>query len=298
MHNPFREKAVDDGFDMNHIAQSLAGDQTALEALILRHQSWIFNIAFTMTDDILLAEDVTQEVLIKMMTKLSGYDPQKAAFRTWLYRIVVNHIMNMKENKKEIFFNRMFAHSDDAVFLHSQPDRQKHVRPASERLREETKSHCVLCVLLCLTRRERIVFTLAGVFDVTDKTGAEICGISRTNFRQLYLRSRRKVYQYLIKNCSLLNARNPCTCADQTVYLVKAGIINPGKLVVDQDSLGTIRSLAGSTAGRVEDSYREFLSLFRDQPFLKGPDMVSWLRDLIKSDPYRNLQDELQIHTS
>lgn len=298
MHNPFREKAVDDGCDEDHIARSLAGDQTALEALILSHQSWIFNIAFTMTGDMLLAEDVTQEVLIKMMTKLSGYDPQKAAFRTWLYRIVVNHIMNMKENKKEIFFSRMLAHNDDAVFLNNQPDHQKPVRPANEKMREETKSHCVLCVLLCLNRRERIVFTLAGVFDVTDKTGAEICGISRTNFRQLYLRSRRKIYQYFIRNCSLLNARNPCTCGEQTAYLIKAGIINPGKLIVEQDSLGTIRSLAGSAAGHVEDSYREFLSLFRDQPFLKGPDMVSWLRDLIKSDHYRHLQDELQTRTS
>ncbi len=289
MHNPFGEKNSEDRCDADCIEQSLKGDPGALEALILRHQSWIFNIALTMTGDIHLAEDVTQEVLIKVITKLSTYDPQKAAFRTWLYRIVANHVVNMKENKKEIFFARMMENSGDTILLNNQPDHQKHARADSERLREETKSQCILCVLLCLSRRERIVFTLAGIFDVTDKTGAEICEMSRANFRQSYLRSRRKVYQYFAKNCSLLNDRNPCTCASQTTHLIRAGIINQGRLIAEQNSLGTIHSLLGGSIRQVEDSYEEFISLFRGQPFLKGPDMVSWLKELIKSEHYRHL---------
>jgi|GEM_PF-5067925 len=47
------------------------------------------------------AEDVTQEILIKMITKLPAYDSGKAAFRTWLYRIVVNRVINMKKKKYE-----------------------------------------------------------------------------------------------------------------------------------------------------------------------------------------------------
>jgi 3-methyladenine DNA glycosylase AlkD len=42
------------------------------------------------------AEDVTQDVLVKVLTKLSRYDPGKGAFRTWLYRIVTNHVLNMR----------------------------------------------------------------------------------------------------------------------------------------------------------------------------------------------------------
>ncbi|MEE9912716.1 MAG: RNA polymerase sigma factor [Deltaproteobacteria bacterium] len=289
MHNPFGEKNTEEHCDADCIEQSLKGNPGALQTLILRHQSWIFNIALTITGDIQLAEDVTQEVLIKVLTKLSTYDPQKAAFRTWLYRIVVNHVLNMKENKKEIFFARMMQNSDDTVFLNNQPDHQKHVRADSERLREETKSQCILCVLLCLNRRERIVFTLAGIFDVTDKTGAEICEMSRANFRQSYRRSRRKVYQYFAKNCSLLNDRNPCTCASQTTRLIRAGMIHQDRLITEQNSLGTIHDLLGGSIGLVEDSYDEFMSLFREQPFLKGPDMVCWLKELIKSEPYRHL---------
>jgi len=291
MHNPFCEKIIDDGCDTDDIAQSLKGNPSALEALILRHQSWMFNIALAMTGDIQLAEDVTQEALIKVLTKLSTYDPQKAAFRTWLYRIVVNHIMNMKENKKEIFFARMMENSADFEFIQNQPDRRKNVLPENERLTEETKTHCILCVLLCLTRKERIVFILAGIFDVTDKVGAEICDMSRANFRQSLSRSRRKIYRYFANNCSLLNDQNPCTCKDQTAFLIKADMINPRQLLIERNSLGPIHSILGGTVRRVEDSYQEFMSLFRDQPFLRGPDMVSWLKDLMQTDPYRRLMD-------
>ena len=291
MHNPFDEKITVAGSDADAISRSLNGDSAALEALILRHQSWIFNIALTMTGDIHLAEDVTQEVLIKIITKLSTYDPQKAAFRTWLYRIVVNHIVNMKENKKEKFFAKMMENNDNEMFINNQPDRRKAIRVENERLKEETRTSCILCVLLCLTRKERIIFTLAAIFDVTDKVGAEICEISRVNFRQSLYRCRKKVYRFFMDNCSLLNENNPCTCADQTNFLLKTGIIVPEQLIVEKNSWGTIQSILGGTVRHVEDSYHEFLSLFRRQPFLKGPDMVSWLRDLMKSDHYRSLMD-------
>jgi hypothetical protein len=197
----------------------------------------------------------------------------------------------MKENRKESFFSKMMESNDDEMFINNQPDRRKTVRVENERLKEETKASCVLCVLLCLTRKERMVFTLAAVFDVTDKIGAEICEMSRVNFRQSLSRSRKKVYQYFMKNCSLLNENNPCACADQTNYLLKAGIINPERLIVGQNSLGSIQSALGNTIREVEGSYHEFISLFRDRPFLQGPDMVSWLRDLMKSSHYRSLMN-------
>jgi RNA polymerase sigma factor (sigma-70 family) len=42
------------------------------------------------------AEDVTQEVLIKVITKLSQFKG-KSNFRTWLYRITFNHFLKMKK---------------------------------------------------------------------------------------------------------------------------------------------------------------------------------------------------------
>ena len=69
--------------------------------LLGRHQPWIFNLAFRMVLVRQDAEDVTQEILIKVLTSLSTYDPSRAAFRTWLYRIVVNHVINMRKRGKD-----------------------------------------------------------------------------------------------------------------------------------------------------------------------------------------------------
>lgn len=282
MHNPFIEKIEENESDIGYIGRALDGDATALEALVLRHQSWIFNIALNMTGDAQHAEDVTQEILIKTIAKLSTYDPQKAAFRTWLYRIVVNHVINMKESKQEKFFA---AHAEDFDFnkyFDNQPGAKNPSLIGRREISEETKNYCVLCILLCLTRMERIVLVLGAIFDVTDRVGAEICEISRDNFRQILSRSRRKVSSYFNENCSLVNDHNPCKCSELAPHLLKLGIIGKGSLSARQNSLGTIRSVLGQAITTIEKEYREFLDLYQEQPFLQGPDMVLWLRDLIR----------------
>jgi RNA polymerase sigma factor (sigma-70 family) len=47
-----------------------------------------------------VAEDATQEILIKAVTKLSTFE-EKSTFRTWLYRIAVNHLLNVRKSEME-----------------------------------------------------------------------------------------------------------------------------------------------------------------------------------------------------
>jgi RNA polymerase sigma factor (sigma-70 family) len=69
------------------IEQATHGSREALEKLILRHQAWIYNIAVRMVFHTQDAEEVTQEVLVKAITRLSTFKGE-SQFRTWLYRIV------------------------------------------------------------------------------------------------------------------------------------------------------------------------------------------------------------------
>jgi RNA polymerase sigma factor (sigma-70 family) len=291
MHNPFQEKIEEHESDVDYINLALEGDAAALEALILRHQSWIFNIALNMTGNIHRAEDATQEILIKTIAKLSTYDQKKAAFRTWLYRIVANHVINMKESKREKFFADHAESLDFATFSLNLPDTKKLAPMRDKEIIDETKNYCTLCILLCLTRMERMVLILGAIFDVTDRIGAEICDISRANFRKILSRSRKKVADYFQNNCSLFDERNPCKCSDQVSYLINLGMIKPGDMNVKHDSLGTIRTVLGKTIADIENSYSEFLTLYQEQPFFKGPDMVSWLKDLLQRN---NINDFFQ----
>ena len=95
MFNPFTEVAEDDVDDADLVEQAKNGDRAALEKLVLRHQAWIYNIAVRMVFQPHDAEEVTQEVLVKVITKLSTFKGE-SKFRTWLYRIAANHVLNMK----------------------------------------------------------------------------------------------------------------------------------------------------------------------------------------------------------
>jgi RNA polymerase sigma factor (sigma-70 family) len=295
MHNPFQEKIEEHESDVDYIKRALEGDAAALEALILRHQSWIFNIALNMTGNIHRAEDITQEILIKTIAKLSTYDQKKAAFRTWLYRIVVNHVINMKESKKEQFFAAYAENLDFATFSLNLPDTKKHAPMRDKEIIDETKNYCTLCILLCLTRMERMVLILGAIFDVTDRIEAEICDISRANFRKILSRSRKKVADYFQNNCSLFDERNPCKCSEQVSYLIKLGMIKPGDMNIKHSSLGTIRTVMGKTITDIENSYSEFLTLYQEQLFFKGPDMVSWLKDLLRRNNINEIFSETPI---
>jgi len=99
--NPFHSPNYKDAADNELISHILNGHKSALESLVKRHQAYIFNVALKLINNKSDAEDVTQEVLIKVISKLSSFDPQKAKFRTWLYRITFNHILNLKKQKYE-----------------------------------------------------------------------------------------------------------------------------------------------------------------------------------------------------
>ena len=83
MFNPFIDNLKSDETDNKLVQSALQGSQVALETLIKRHQGWIYNIAFRMVWHPQDAEDVTQEILIKIITKLATFKGA-SSFRTWV----------------------------------------------------------------------------------------------------------------------------------------------------------------------------------------------------------------------
>src|SRR4029077_7303311 len=104
--------------DAELVAQAQNGDRVALENLVLRHQAWIYNIAIRMVFQPHDAEEVTQEVLVKVITKLSTFKGE-SQFRTWLYRIAANHVLNMKRRSAE---TKVTTFADYGVAIDRTPD--------------------------------------------------------------------------------------------------------------------------------------------------------------------------------
>src|SRR4030095_643367 len=204
--SPFEEEAFVD--DNELVAQIRGGSREALEMLLRRHQAWIYNLVQRMVYLPQDAEDITQEILIKVMTKLSTF-AGRSSFRTWLYRIVVNHILNMKRSRAE---EREWTFQRYAESLDSFPDADLPDSSASsadaQLLVDEARIGCTSGMLLCLNREQRLIYILGEIFNVTDRVGAEILEISRENFRQKLTRARRDLHNFLHDKCGLVNEAN------------------------------------------------------------------------------------------
>lgn len=70
-----------------------SGDKHAFETLVYRHQRPVLNFIFRFMGDSAEAEDLTQEVFLRVWKSAGTYQPD-AKFTTWLYRIAINICIN------------------------------------------------------------------------------------------------------------------------------------------------------------------------------------------------------------
>ena len=170
MVNPFTEVVAGDVDDGVLVEQATSGDRSALEQLIMRHQAWIYNIAVRMVFQPHDAEEVTQEVLIKVITKLGTFKGE-SSFRTWLYRIVANHVLNMRRRGGETQSSTFAAYGTaiDATPDLDLPDPNS--MPVDVQLLvEEAKNACTMGMLLCLDRRQRLKRSARSTMWSSDST--------------------------------------------------------------------------------------------------------------------------------
>ena len=285
MYNPFTETITNDVADEYLVDQARNGNWDALEQLIQRHQAWIFNIAVRMVRKREEAEDITQEVLLKMLTKLSTFQG-KSSFRTWLYRIVVNHILNLKQKHVEVTFSELGTLMDE-LLDQTLPDPADVSLPMPV-LIEEAKIGCTKAMLLCLDQRQRLVYILGELFGVKSELGAELMDLSPSNFRQLLTRARHDLYNYMNNKCGLINTSNPCRCARKTRSFVEQGYIDPSRRQFTQRRLGQISALAPDRTNEIDSLIeQQHATVFREQPFLAPPDQAIALRRLINTPNFR-----------
>jgi RNA polymerase sigma factor (sigma-70 family) len=287
--SPFSADLDRDAQDCELVAQALSGERSSLEALVKRHQPWIYNVAFRMVMVPQDAEDVTQEVLIKVLTKLSTFDREKAAFRTWLYRIVANHVINMRQRGYEAAISRI---EDYYSFVTRVPDEEPDSSPETQVALADIRNGCVMGVFLCLERQQRLAFVLTVAFDVTDAQGSEILGITRAAFRQLLARGRARLHEYVQGNCGVMNPAAPCRCAKKARGFMRGGAYDPRRQMFVQENARRLADVVGDKLQRFDNEiYAEYARVVREQPFFRPPEMTAWLRDLTRRPDFRDIFD-------
>jgi RNA polymerase sigma factor (sigma-70 family) len=141
-----------------------------------------YNIAVRMLYHPQDAEDATQEILLKALTWLSSFEG-RISFRTWLYRIVVNHVLNMKRGRAEQEVTGFRAYGDPLDGTpDSEPPDLRSVSPDVKVLVTEAMISCTSGMLLCLDREQRLAYILGEILEVTDAVAADVLDITCENF--------------------------------------------------------------------------------------------------------------------
>ena len=75
--------------DADLISRAAGGDASAFQAIVERHRSMVYRVAYQFAGNHHDAEDIAQEVFIKVYRSLDRFR-QDAQLTSWLYRIVMN----------------------------------------------------------------------------------------------------------------------------------------------------------------------------------------------------------------
>jgi RNA polymerase sigma-70 factor (ECF subfamily) len=88
------------GENLQIIIRAQSGDREAFAILFEQYKNLVYKTAFLMLGASAEAEDALQEIFVQVYKSLSGFDPGKAAFTTWLYRITFNYCLNHRRKRR------------------------------------------------------------------------------------------------------------------------------------------------------------------------------------------------------
>ena len=172
----------------NGLARRATTDEAAFEELYEYFFPRVYNFIYARLKNSADADDVTSVTFMKMNENLENYDPAKAAFSTWLFRIALNSIIDhtrRRDKSKETDWDEFF----DPVA----PEQQE---PEAQVLAKEGNKS-LLTAISKLNERERRIIELRYWGEQDTRTVAEILGMTESNVRVTLHRTLAKLKKIL-----------------------------------------------------------------------------------------------------
>ena len=162
------------------------GDREAFETLFSRHTHAIINFAYRFVRNREIAEELAQEIFLKIYEGAAGYEAQ-ARFTTWLYRIATNVCLNEMRKPR---FRAMHEPLVEALSVDSGI-------VAGERLDRQAVSRAIHAALNRLPNNQRIAFLLNKYQELSYSEVSEVMKISEQAVKSLIHRAKETLAEKL-----------------------------------------------------------------------------------------------------
>ncbi|HEY1384522.1 MAG TPA: RNA polymerase sigma factor [Dongiaceae bacterium] len=156
------------------------GDRAAFDRLSRRHLDRAYGVALRMTGSKADAEDVVQDVFLRLWLKPDAWRPGQAQFSTWLYRVVVNRCLDLKRRPKGMDL--------DSVEEPQDPDTN-----AEDSLIETERGKALESAVAELPERQRAAIVLTYTAGLRNAEAAATLEISVKAFEALLVRAKREL---------------------------------------------------------------------------------------------------------
>jgi len=188
------------------VRRCVAGDVVAWEEIVRQYQRRIYNICYRFAGSADDAQDLTQEVFIKMYRTLNTYDVEKGAFLTWVTTVtrnlLVDHFRRSKQDRLTDSLDAPISEHEDAMALSERIEDKAPAPDASAQSREtRAKVHHAL-QKLSPDLREAVILRdlqdmdyreIAGVLKVPEGTVKSRINRGRAELARLLQRTYRQV---------------------------------------------------------------------------------------------------------
>ena len=258
------------------------GDRGCLERLVAAIQDRIYGLALRMLWHPEDARDATQEILIRIVTRLGTFRGQ-SSFDTWAYRVAANFLLTARKSRLEeqrYTFERFGEELDEGFSDEADPPEAAE----TQLLIEEVKIGCTLGMLTCLDRPHRLAYILGEILELEGEEAARILGIRATAFRKRLSRARAAVVAFTRAKCGLVNPERPCRCRRRLPHALRCGRVAPDHLLFASDAASAREFPAVLAEIRRLEVLRRAAALFRSHPRFAAPaDVTVAIRKLLET---------------
>lgn len=167
------------------IAECIAGNQEAIEALVREYEAGVFRLALSILGDHAEAQEVTQQTFLSALRALPSYREQES-FRAWLYTIAVNHSRSHLRKRKTL---ERLRSSLSAIF---RLEIEKQASPEEAAIQNE-KEAALWRSINWLDERHRIVLVLRYFHELSVAEISEILSVNEGTIHSRLHNAREKL---------------------------------------------------------------------------------------------------------